>query len=115
MDQKTTSNKSIEENVISLETAQEWAARWRMNPENTVKAHLIPRVDINELLAEKYVVDVRAYIGVDDDGVNKLMLVGVDADGKDLINDSNQQYIYDFTQPCPNTCDVDSPLYTLKP
>lgn len=113
--ENNTSNKSIEENVISLETAQIWAARWRENPANTVKAHLIPRVDINELLAEKYVVDVRAYIGVDGDGVNKLMLVGVDADGNDLINENNGQYIYDFTQPCPNTCDVESPLYTLKP
>ncbi|MGH2667365.1 hypothetical protein [Flavobacterium sp.] len=115
MSEKDTTNTSIEENVITLQTAQEWAARWRENPLNTVKAHLIPRVDINELLAEKYVVDIRAYIGVDDQGVNKLMLVGVDAAGNDLINASNGDYIYDFTQPCPNTCDVDSPLYTLKP
>lgn len=111
---ETNAKTGIEENVISLECAQNWAARWRENPENTVKAHLIPRVDITELLAEKEVVDIRAYIGVDEDGVNKLMLVGVDADGNDLINDELQQYIYDFTQPCPTTCDINSPLYTLK-
>jgi hypothetical protein len=104
----------IEQNVISLETAQTWAKKWRSNPENTVKAHLIPQIDITELLAEENVVDVRAYIGIDENGVNKLMLVGVDKDGNDLIDDTCEQYIYDFTKPCPSTCDVDSPLYTLK-
>ena len=104
----------IEENVISLECAQQWATNWRSNPENTVKAHLIPQVDITELFANEGGVDIRAYIGVDEDGVNKLMLVGVDKDGNDLINDEKKQFIYDFTQPCPSTCDVDSPLYTLK-
>lgn len=104
----------IQKNVISLESAQQWATRWRSNPENTVKAHLIPQIDVTELLAEDDVVDIRAYIGIDDDGVNKLMLVGVDKDGNDLIDDNKKQYIYDFTRPCPTTCDVASPLYTLK-
>lgn len=104
----------IEQNAISLETAQAWATRWRSNPENTVKAHLIPQIDITELLAEDEVVDVRAYIGVDENGVNKLMLVGVDSKGNDLIDDDKKQYIYDFTKPCPSTCDIVSPLYTLK-
>ncbi|WP_300564456.1 hypothetical protein [Flavobacterium sp.] len=115
MSEKTTTEKiGIEENVISLETAQQWATNWRSNPENTVKAHLIPQIDITQLLNEKDVQDVRAYIGVDEDGVNKLMLVGVDAKGNDLINEDAGQYIYDFTLPCPNTCNITSPLYTLK-
>ena len=102
------------ENTITLKQAQEWATTWRSNPLNTVKAHLIPNVDIKELLNENNVVDVRAYIGVDEKGVNKLMLVGVDINGNDLINDTNGDYIYDFTKPCPSTCDIESPLYTLK-
>lgn len=101
-------------NTITLEQAQEWAKNWVSNPENTVKAHLIPEIDVTQLLAEPGVANIRAYIGVDENGVNKLMLVGVDADGKDMINDAEGQYIYDFTMPCPSTCDVDSPLYTLK-
>lgn len=111
---ETKTKSGIEQNVITLETAQNWATRWRSNPENTVKAHLIPQADITELMAEDDVQDVRAYIGVDAAGVNKLMLVGVDKDGNDLIDDQCQQYIYDFTKPCPSTCDVNSPLYTLK-
>ena len=112
MSEESTTGTAV--NTISLTTAQDWAARWRATPGATVKAHLIPQVDITQLMAEKDVVDVRAYIGIDENGENKLMLVGVDADGNDLIDDNNEQYIYDFTKPCPTVCCVESPLYTLK-
>lgn len=101
-------------NTITLATAQTWAAKWRANPANTVKAHLIPEIDVTQLLTEVGVANLRAYIGVDENGVNKLMIVGVDAEGNDMINDQKAQYIYDFTVPCPTTCDINSPLYTLK-
>ena len=101
-------------NTITLQQAQQWAAKWRLNPANTVKAHLIPEIDITQLLAEEGVANVRAYIGIDENGTNKLMLVAVNADGNDMINEDLGQYIYDFTIPCPSVCDVDSPLYTLK-
>jgi hypothetical protein len=101
-------------NTITLTQAQAWATKWRSNPANKVKAHLIPEVDITQLLAEPGITNVRAYIGIDDTGMHKLMLVGVDANGKDMINDATGQYIYDFTMPCPTTCDENSPLYTLK-
>lgn len=114
MSETDTKKVGIEENAISLEIAQQWAARWRSNPEHKVKGHLIPNIDIVELMGEGNV-DVRAYIGVDEHGVNKLMLVGVDENGNDLINDEKKQYIYDFTKPCPDTCDTKSPLYTLYP
>ncbi|MEW5675191.1 hypothetical protein ABGT15_02655 [Flavobacterium enshiense] len=106
-------NKSQETavNTITLETAQAWAQKWRATPGATVKAHLIPQIDITQLMNEEGVVDVRAYIGIDETGENKLMLVGVDANGNDLIDDANGQYIYDFTRPCPDTCDVKSPLF----
>ena len=101
-------------NTITLATAQAWAKTWLANPANTVKAHLIPQINITQLMAEANVQDIRAYVGIDDNGVTRLMLVGVDANGNDLIDDSNGYYIYDFTEPCPATCDVNSPLYTLK-
>lgn len=101
-------------NTITLQQAQQWATKWRSNPANTVKAHLIPEIDITQLLAEEGVANVRAYIGIDENGTNKLMLVAVNADGNDMINEDLGQFIYDFTKPCPSICDVDSPLYTLK-
>ncbi len=101
-------------NTIPLATAQSWAAKWRNDPQNIVKAYLIPQADITELMGEDNVQDVRAYCGIDDNGEYKLMLVGVDKNGNDLIDDAAGAYIYDFTHPCPNVCDVNSPLYTLK-
>ena len=100
-------------NTITLETAQLWASNWRRNPENSVKAFLIPSTDITELLEYEGVTDIRTYVGIDERGTHKLMLVGVDADGNDLIDDVKGQYIYDFTKPCPPVCDVNSPLFKL--
>ena len=102
-------------NTITLATAQAWAKNWRDKPENIVKAYLIPQADITQLMAETNVQDVRAYCGIDENGDYKLMLVGVDVNGNDLIDEAAGAYVYDFTAPCPRTCDVNSPLYTLNP
>lgn len=102
------------QNTISLQKAQEWAAKWRSNPNNTIKAFLIPNVDITQLLAEKGVQDVRAYVGIDENDEQKLMLVGVDENGNDLIDEANGKIIFDFTKPCPSECDINSPLFNLK-
>ena len=56
-----------------------------------------------------------AYVGIDpESGLQKLMLVGVDAKGDDMIDAQKGYDIYDFTQPCPDKCDVKSPLFNLK-
>jgi hypothetical protein len=101
-------------NAITLQQAQEWATTWRENPLHIIKAFLIPQADFVQLLAEKNVVDIRAYVGTDENGEQKLMLVGVNDKGQDLIDEANNQNIYDFTQPCPDFCDLESPLFTLK-
>ena len=96
--------------TITLDEAKEWAASWRTNPpKDLAKGHWIPGEALSELLATEGVVDVRAYMGVDETGTQKLMFVGVDADGKDLIDGNH--FIYDKTQPCPKNCDPTSPLY----
>lgn len=97
--------------TITLEEAQSWATSWRTNPpKKLAKGHLISGTALSELLRTADVVNVRAYMGVDDKGIQKLMLVGVDANGKDLI-DANH-LIYDKTHPCPDNCDPSSPLFT---
>ncbi|AWI25777.1 hypothetical protein [Flavobacterium pallidum] len=102
------------ENVIPLETAQEWAQAWVSSGISPVKAYLIPEADITQLMAEPEVQDVRAYMGIDGNGVSKMMLVGVDKSGNDLIDYNNGLYVYDFTMPCPTTCDTSSPLYFVR-
>lgn len=97
--------------TITLDVAKEWAKSWRSNPPaKLAKGHLIPGEALRELLAIEGVVDVRAYMGVDEAGTQKLMYVGVDADGKDLIGANN--LVYDSTNPCPDKCDPTSPLFT---
>ena len=112
-------------NAISLNEAQRWAKRWskeegQYNKHHNVNAFLIPKVDLLEVLNEG-VDAVRAYIGVDDNGAEKLMIVGTKLDPKtgiyvDMITvgignvEGEQDNIYDFTEPCPPAGDPKSPL-----
>ena len=128
MSQENTSNVKIHGkpiNAIPLKTAQKWANRWtkregNYNKHHQVNAFLIPKVDLLEVLAEG-VDAVRAYIGVDDTGLEKLMIVGtkfnpetgiyVDMISGTLGNSAvGEDNIYDFTEPCPPACDPESPL-----
>ena len=102
-------------NTITLEKAQDWAARWKgqegdYNKHHNLKAFWVPGVDFVQLLKETGAVDVRAYLGVDENEVEKLMIVGVDEDGNDMINDEAGWYIYDFSEPCPNKCNTKAPF-----
>jgi cystathionine beta-lyase family protein involved in aluminum resistance len=112
-----------EVNAIPLKTAQKWAKRWTKKEGDYNKHHqlhgfLIPKVDLLEVLAEG-VDAVRAYIGVDDNNVEKLMIVGTKYNAvtkiyEDMITVGNttaeQDDIYDFTSPCPTACDSKSPM-----
>jgi hypothetical protein len=111
-----------EQNTISIAEAQEWGQRWndggaKFFVNNLLKAFLIPGIDLTQVLAEEGVQDIRTYFGVDGSGQPHLMVVGVDANGNDmidqdqLVNQKNDWHIYDFSLPCPSTCDVKSPLF----
>ncbi len=102
-------------NTITLAQAKTWAAKWQSDPAHKIKAFLIPKEDITQLFEYDGVCDVRTYMGIDETGNHKLIIVGVDANGNDLIDDSRQQYIYDFAQTCPPKCDNNSPLFNPKP
>ncbi|TDE07726.1 hypothetical protein [Flavobacterium sandaracinum] len=129
MSQQTNSEGKIQGksiNSIPLKTAQKWAKRWtkregNYNKHHHVNAFLIPKVDLLEVLAEG-VDAVRAYIGVDDAGVEKLMIVGTKFNPEtgiyvDMItvgvgnSAGAEDDIYDFTAPCPTACDPSSPMF----
>lgn len=114
------------ENAITLKEAQSWAINWRKENPNMVKAFLIPNEDLIELLGlepgQGNGYDIRCYVGINEADLKdspKLMIVRVDAEGKDLINpdsglgtqDDNGNDIYDLTKPCPTFCDDTSPLF----
>lgn len=128
-EEATTGNNATEVakkvNTIPLIEAQRWAKRWKKKEGNYNKHHelhafLIPKIDLLEVLSED-VDAVRAYIGVNDEGVEKLMIVGTKYDPVtkiyvDMIsvgvgnNTAIADDIYDFTAPCPTACDPSSPL-----
>lgn len=117
-------------NTISLKIAKEWAKEWRddeasYNKYYECRAFNIPKKDLIEVLQEDGVEKIRAYIGVEkiqNKGQQtvfkeKLMIVGVDKNNKDMISssdgltlDDGEGDIYDFTEGCPDMCDDDSPL-----
>lgn len=127
MSQETTREEQVQGkiNAIPLKTAQKWAKRWSKeegdyNKHHHVNAFLIPKVDLLEVLKEG-VDAVRAYIGIDDEGLEKLMIVGTKYDPAtgiyvDMISEGvgnatvAQDDIYDFTSPCPPNGDPKSPL-----
>ena len=108
-------------NTISLEEAQKWIRKWRKeegtyNAHHEVHAFLIPKEDITQLL-EEGVDAFRAYLGVDENDEEKLMIVGTKYDEKtntyvDMtpVSARNKGDIYDFTRPCPPFCDMSSAL-----
>jgi hypothetical protein len=95
-------------NTITLEGAQKWTERWKavQRSGNTPNftAFLIPGMDITQALKPEEAVDVRTYLGIDDTETVRLIIVGVDKDGNDLIDESKGFYIYDFTHLCPPFC-----------
>ena len=126
---------SAQDGKIDLNTAEKWAKEWRddqasYNKYFECKAFFIPLKDLKNVLNQKGVEAVRAYIGVEktikkgqDYFEEKLMIVGVDSitntnpNGKDMLKvlpngklDPNGGSIYDFSRPCPSACDPSSPL-----
>lgn len=100
-----------EVNTITLERAQSWATTWRLN--SPLKGFLIPKADIEQMYQDQGDVDIRAYLGIDEEGNPHLMLVGV-IDNEDQIDADHNKYIYDFTTPCPTMCDPNSQLNNFK-
>ena len=118
----------MKKNEITLKTAKKWAKEWRddeasYNKYFECRAFNIPLEDLKEVIAEG-AVSVRGYLGdkkskVEGETVfeEKLMFVGVDKNGKDMISSKNGEdldedsgAIFDLTRPCPDLCDVSSPL-----
>lgn len=133
--------KPINTPTIPVKMAKARVKRFREQFKADVPESNIPRailIPINDVLAimEKYtVVDaegqshislsgLRAYFAVKladqelDDDVTAL-IVAVDKHGKDIINTTEDELgggddgseIYDFTKPCPDVCDPESPLF----
>jgi hypothetical protein len=86
---------------------------------NYIKAFNIPMKDIVSLADFTQCPSVRAYLGMSTPGditTLKLVMVPVDANNVDILSipgpdGSTQSSIYDLTIPCPQLCDIQSPLF----
>lgn len=124
--------------TILLEEAQVWTKRWQAkNPEHS-KAFLIPvddliacfnemgvkfETDVNgklHVVIDTYEPYIRGYMAIDDSSEEHLLIVGTTSEdgiqyddmiGNNLNSPIEGSGVYDFTKPCPNNCDENSPLY----
>lgn len=103
---------------LPLQTAVDWTTAWRaahVNVPNYVKAFRVDVNEIQEILQEAGTDYIRLYFGIDGT-TEKLILVAVDEYDNDIINPTVNGHVksgtYDFTNPCPPTCDDQSPLMT---
>lgn len=111
--------------TMPLDTAIRYTAGWQnaiagdtsLFGGQEIFAFTIPRSDFENLLeaTKNTSYDFRAYLGykaipdtLKGENYFELMLVAVDNNGDDVINANN--FIYDFTAPCPDQCDDNSPL-----
>jgi hypothetical protein len=96
---------------IDLATAQNWTAHYRAttNPDD-IQAHFFGSEILRQLLDEPGCVGIRMYYAIDDDGSKKLLLVGVDSHGENLLPAANGKLdgggniIVDYSYPCPDYC-----------
>jgi hypothetical protein len=92
--------------TIPLEEAIQWTSAWRAaRGSGAVRSFRIDVAELQEIISERGCMYMRVYFGMNSEGDEKLVLVGVNEHDRDMISK-----VYDFTQPCPSTCDNSSPL-----
>lgn len=97
---------------ISLETAKRWAQNYKatLKSQEEHRGHFFGFEIIEQILKEESCVGIRIYYGVDDNGKRQLLLVGVNANGDDLLPlpggrvDGDGDIVADASLPCPDMC-----------
>ena len=116
---------------ISVNDASKMTANWRsFNSTATLNSYSMDQImpnaytisadDVKSLMAEPGVNGIRIYFGYLDEEPTplegdhfamKLVMVGVDSNGNDIVFNGDHSGIYDQFQPCPDKCDTNnSPL-----
>jgi hypothetical protein len=110
-----------------LKKAKEETKRWRESQK--IKAYFVDVEELLDVIKEGNMDAMRIYFGLEEDGTEKMFLVaaeriyndkGETTEVRDLIDedtydadglmDGDGHFVYDFTTPCPATCDEKSPL-----
>ncbi|MFN8243327.1 MAG: hypothetical protein U0X40_04660 [Ferruginibacter sp.] len=131
MNQQSTGTPSPTDTITEREGVQittwyrEYASGVDPDP-NYIRAFNIPMSDIQNLADFTKCTSVRAYLSLGTENVFsslKIILVPVSDTNVDILSIpvtapdgtvTEQSTIYDLTTPCPQMCDIDSPLFTGK-
>ncbi|MFP3834187.1 hypothetical protein [Chryseobacterium sp. SIMBA_028] len=105
----------LPKHAVSFEEAKRWIIRWQVKELTSgleIKAHMIPSKDVFDIFyKDKGFENYRGYNAIDDDGVYKFLMVGVNSEGYDIVNYDNGDYVYDMTTPCPSVCSKGKPWW----
>ncbi|SRR5690606_34453915 len=93
--------------VINLDTAIDYTHAYQAQHPDEIKAYFVGIEKINLILEHEDCIGIRIYNGYDSEaGRTNLVLVGVNANGEDMITAP----IIEKLSPCPPSCDSSSPL-----
>jgi hypothetical protein len=107
----------MDQDQITLRVATTITTNWRNANPGSVKSFLVPIEDLRGILSDSDAAYARVYLCLDG-GMEKIIFVGANGSKQDILPtlnrpDAPNSEIYDFTIPCPPTCDdVTSPLNT---
>jgi hypothetical protein len=99
-----------ESDAISLETAKNWTEAHQASGQEGPRAHFFGSAIIKQILSQEGCVGIRAYYSLDESGTKQLILVGVTADGNNMLpsslqlNPDDPNTIADASWPCPTYC-----------
>ena len=94
-----------------IDVAKRDVARWRQTCK--INGFAVKKAELREIMDSSDMEDMTCYFGLDETGAMKMFLVAdssikpIDTTG---LRDNSDEYVYDFTNPCPPTCDPNSPL-----
>ena len=109
MENKTLVKSETKVDTIPIATFNQWKAAWvekSHSLHDTLRYFDMNKIDLSELLGENPD-HARFYLGLDTlvrPWFTHLMLIGVDAHGKEMLDPGKGDNVYDVTRPCPPNC-----------
>lgn len=106
---------------VNVATAVDYTQRYRRSAPASEHAGFFYAKGLTELLAQPGVFGMRVYHGLDKNGRYRIVLVGVDANGDDIVKAppkrgaakaraAGDAFLLDSHFPCPPFCATNSPL-----
>jgi hypothetical protein len=108
---------------VKPKDAARWTKNYRLKPrkhgDTPTLAQYFGKEFLQRILDENSCAGLRIYQAIDDEGTRRVLVVGVDAKGNDLIGPINEDgtlpddgggIVGDTPMSCPSTCDTNSLL-----